>query len=177
MEILRGGLWHTTSESRWNGIDATGRILVKPPVPDNERHGTSSYARSLGGVSLFDFVDFDYEAYKRNCQVNHVAAFVPVYSAWEAAVWIEIDPSTVSVSLTSARDLHARGNKREPTGIGSLALSREPTSATSRARRSFASCLFAVVIAHSRPLPDGQGAPESRMESGADLPPNAARSG
>ena len=59
-------------------------------------------------MSLFDFVDFDYEAYKRNCLVDHVATFVPVYSAWVGAVWIEIDRSTVSAGLISARDLHAR---------------------------------------------------------------------
>ena len=122
METLRGGLWHTSSESRWDDIDATGGILVEPPGPDNERHGTRCgpsgypYVRSLGGVSLFDFAGFDYEAYKRNCLVDHVAAFVPVYSAWEGAVWIEIDRSAVSPSLKSPRDLWARWEREQAYG-------------------------------------------------------------
>ena len=129
MEILRGSLWHTTTEARWEGIRAAGAILVEPPVPDGERHGTAigpsgyPYARSLGGVSLFDFADFDYEAYKRNCHVDHVARFVPVYSAWHGAVWIEIDRSGVSTSLLSARDLEARRKREQAYGhrlIGSV---------------------------------------------------------
>ena len=30
MEILRGSLWHTTTEARWEGIRAAGAILVEP---------------------------------------------------------------------------------------------------------------------------------------------------
>ena len=124
MEILCGSLWHTTTEARWEGIRAAGAILVEPPVPDGERHRTPigpsgyPYARSLGGVSLFDFADFDYEAYKRNGPVDHVAGFVPVYSAWHGAVWIEIDRSAVATSLLSARDLQARWEREQAYGHG-----------------------------------------------------------
>lgn len=69
METLRGGLWHTTSEERFEGIRSRKAILSNPPLGEDERWGTLigpegwPYVRTLGGVCLFDFAGFDPEAY------------------------------------------------------------------------------------------------------------------
>jgi hypothetical protein len=72
LKELHGGLWHTTIPERYENILSSGFILPEPPnMPDNERWSTSQgkefypYVRQLGGVSLFDFDDFDPEAYSK----------------------------------------------------------------------------------------------------------------
>ena len=65
LQELYGGLWHTTHPDRFEKILARGAILPEPNIPDCERWCTGGgsehypYARSLGGVSLFDFDLFD----------------------------------------------------------------------------------------------------------------------
>ena len=65
-EVL-GGLWHTTHPERFRGILASKAILFDPPDnpnPDGWKTISGelycSYARKLGGISLFDFAGFDY---------------------------------------------------------------------------------------------------------------------
>jgi hypothetical protein len=91
---LRGGVWHTTSRDRYHAILQTGSILPEPPISDSERWGTGlgttgcPYVRSLGGVSLFDFSDFDAEVYSNDYPVSSWREFVPYRSTWGEAIWI-----------------------------------------------------------------------------------------
>ena len=83
IDTLRGGLWHTTSECRFQGIMSRKAILSDLPVPEDKRWGTRCgpsgwpYVRTLGGVSLFDFAGFDPEDYKERCPVSNWRHFVP----------------------------------------------------------------------------------------------------
>lgn len=114
MDTLRGGLWHTTSEQRYEGILAAGAILAEPPVPDEERWATRCgawgwpYVRKLGGVSLFDFEGFDAEIYEERFRLSSWREFVPFRQAWGSSVWIEIDRALASNGLVSGQALLAR---------------------------------------------------------------------
>jgi hypothetical protein len=72
LQTLRGGVWHNSDSERYKGIISAGAILPEPPIPDSDRWGTGlgtigcPYVRSIGGVSLFDFRDFDPEEYSKN---------------------------------------------------------------------------------------------------------------
>lgn len=114
MDTLRGGLWHTTSEERYEGILAAGAILAKPPIPDEERWGTRCgawgwpYVRKLGGVSLFDFEGFDVETYEARFRLSSWREFVPFLQAWGSSVWIEIDRTLATAGFVSGKALLAR---------------------------------------------------------------------
>lgn len=107
MGTLRGGLWHTTSECRYKGIQICRAILANPPIPERERWGTQAgplgwpFVRKLGGVSLFDFDGFDAQAYQHRWPSSSWRQFVPIRPSWGASVWIEIDRSGVANKLLS----------------------------------------------------------------------------
>src|SRR5438309_5175332 len=69
LKKLRGGLWHTTHLDRYRNILTEGSIVPEPNIPNSDRWKTSQgedyypYVRMLGGVSLFDFDEFDPERY------------------------------------------------------------------------------------------------------------------
>ena len=94
IKTLRGGLWHTTSPERFEGIQYYRAILVNPPIPEDEKWGTRSgpegwpFVRKLGGVSLFDFEEFDIQTYKCKWPLSSWWEFVPFRQSWGAAVWI-----------------------------------------------------------------------------------------
>ena len=117
MGTLQGGLWHTTSEERYEGILAVGAILAEPPVPDEERWATRCgargwpYVRKLSGVSLFDFEGFDVKTYEAQCPASSWREFVPFRRAWGASVWIEIDRASAEERLVSGEELLARQNE------------------------------------------------------------------
>ena len=79
---LWGGVWHTTHPERFLSILNDGAILLEPPIPNDERWGVGlgpdhyPFVRSIGGVSLFDFRDFDPVRWSR--KIGQVAK---VYSA------------------------------------------------------------------------------------------------
>jgi hypothetical protein len=83
LQQLHGGLWHTTSSDRFESILATGAILPEPNIPDSKRWCTGGgsehypYVRTLGGVSLFDFDQFDPGIYGERCPSSTWAYFVP----------------------------------------------------------------------------------------------------
>ena len=114
METLGGGLWHTTSESRYEGILASGAILAAPLIPEEERWGTRCgpcgwpYVRTLGGVSLFDFEGFEVATYEARCPSSSWREFVPFRRAWGSSVWIEIDRERVVSGLLDGEALLAR---------------------------------------------------------------------
>ena len=99
---LTGGLWHTTTPDRYRGILDVGRILPNPQIPDTERWKTSRgphyypYARTLNGVSLFDFSGFDPDAYSAKYPMSTWRAFVPVQRGARSAIWIELDRQRVA---------------------------------------------------------------------------------
>jgi hypothetical protein len=110
---LRGGLWHTTRPDYFRAILKSGAILPEPDIPEKERHGPLEgqrghpYVRTLGGVSLFDFTDFD-PAYQEERYRSSYAYFVPCQLQWESAVWIEIDREIVAPNLIEPRALLAK---------------------------------------------------------------------
>lgn len=105
---LIGGLWHTTSPDHFQGIRKGGAILPGEI--------SKSYARDIGGVSLFDFEGFDPEAFSAKYPTIPYLEFVPYQSCWGcAAVWIEIDPEKIASQLISGRDLWIRRKAENAT--------------------------------------------------------------
>jgi hypothetical protein len=118
---LRGSVWHTTNSDRFRGVVRSGAILPEPDIKDADRWSTSQgsanypYVHTLGGVSLFDFRDFDPEYYSDVYPISTWREFVPYRSAWREAVWIEIDISQLGDAFISGPALLARW-KVEPVG-------------------------------------------------------------
>lgn len=111
---LLDGLWHTTTPSRYEQIRRAGCILPNPPIPDTERWSTSQgpdyypYVRVLGGVSLFDFRDFDPASYDAMYPMSNWRAFVPCRREYGAAVWIDIDRTQIGAAIIDAEALRER---------------------------------------------------------------------
>jgi hypothetical protein len=108
---LRGRLWHTTHPDRFNAILASGAILPDPDIQNWKALGGKdccSYARKLGGVSLFDFDQFDPKSYEEEYRLSTWWAFVPYIEDWGCAVWIEIYREKVAPHLVSRSDLVER---------------------------------------------------------------------
>ena len=113
---LFGSVWHTTSLERYSMIVGDGCIKANPDIPDSERWGTKlgekyfPFVRSLGGISVFDFRDFDAGA-------TDWATFVPCRTEWQSAVWIEVDISKLGDSFKSAQSIrqlwHQMGSTRK----------------------------------------------------------------
>jgi hypothetical protein len=88
--------------------------LSDPNTPDSERWSTSQgsdyypYVRTLGGVSLFDFDQFDAETYSNKCPSSSWGEFVPYRRDWGCAVWIEIDRKRVDADIISGPSLVAK---------------------------------------------------------------------
>ena len=119
LDVLLGSLWHTTHPDRFVSILEDGAILPEPDIPESDRWKTSRgpeyypYVRTLGGVSLFDFNDFDQESYDEKCPISTWREFVPFRSAWGSAVWIEIDREAVKNCLIPGDELLALWKKEE----------------------------------------------------------------
>lgn len=103
LELL-GSVWHTTNLERYSMIVSDGCIKANPDIPDCDRWGTKlgekhfPFVRSLGGVSVFDFRDFDTDA-------KDWTTFVPCRTDWQSAVWIEVDISKLGDSFKSAQSI------------------------------------------------------------------------
>ena len=108
--VLIGGLWHTTSTDRYNSIIRDGYILPEPNISEAERWATKMgkdlypFVRTLGGVSLFDFKDFDPNEYSERCPNSSWYEFVPFREIWQSAVWIEINRDTVKDNFISGNE-------------------------------------------------------------------------
>jgi hypothetical protein len=111
---LCGRLWHTTHSDRFALILSSGAILPEPAVPNCDRWKTSQgeeyypFVRTLGGVSLFDFDNFDPEIYSNSCPMSSWHEFVPYRKDWGHSVWIEIDREQVAPQFISGPDLVTR---------------------------------------------------------------------
>jgi hypothetical protein len=114
LKELYGGLWHATHPDRFAGIICAGAILPEPNILDSDRWKTSRgkhyypYVRTLGGVSLFDFHQFDADRYTNQYPMSSWWEFVPYPPYWGCSVWIEIDRERVASQLISGSDLIAR---------------------------------------------------------------------
>ena len=113
---LLNKLWHTTSPERFNSILVTGAILPEPDIPEDKRWKTSQgseyypFVRSLGGVSLFDFDQFDPETYGNKYPMSSWYEFVPYQTGQEAAIWIEIDRQLIAPQFISGPALVEKWN-------------------------------------------------------------------
>lgn len=96
--IPEGGNW---SPERSDLIARDQAILPDPPIPDADRWATAAgpayfpFVRTLEGVSLFDFDDFDPDTYGICYPMSNWTEFVPFRDVWGAAIWIEIDREAV----------------------------------------------------------------------------------
>ncbi len=112
--LLKGRLWHTTNPQRFKSILEKGFILPNPPIPDEERWKTSRgpeyypYVRKIGGVSLFDFENFESEEYSENYPMSSWYTFVPNAKTRENSVWIEIDRIKIAENFINGKDLLLR---------------------------------------------------------------------
>ena len=119
LDVLVGSLWHTTHPDRLASILEDEGILSEPDIPESDRWKTSRgpeyypYVRKLGGVSLFDFNNFDQKNYNRKYPLSTWREFVPFQSAWGSAIWIEIDRETVKDCLISGCELLIRWKQEE----------------------------------------------------------------
>jgi len=118
---LLGSVWHTTNSERFQGILHSEAILPEPIISDTARWSTSRgskwypYVRTLGGISLFDFRDFDPDQYSITNPASSWREFVPYRSKWKEAVWIEIDTSQLGNTFISGHDLLDRW-RAQPVG-------------------------------------------------------------
>lgn len=121
LKELLGGLWHTTPPDRFERILALGSILPIPDPPNPDGWKTMdgepyrSYAHTLGGVSLFDFDQFDPENYATRCPMSDWHTFVPYREKWGSAVWVEIDRELVAPNLISGADAVKRWHSAQTT--------------------------------------------------------------
>lgn len=148
---LYGSVWHTTSLERYLMITDDGCIKASPDIPESERWGTKlgaehfPFVRSLGGISVFDFRDFDTNA-------TDWATFVPCRSDWKSAVWIEIDVSKLGDSFKSAQSIRElwyemNSTRKFITRIEGAVLGLIPASAFRQVlhyerQNGFFSCLY-----------------------------------
>jgi hypothetical protein len=113
-DILRGSIWHTTTPQRYQSIVRDGYLRPEPDLPESERWGTAMgprlhpFVRSLGGVSLFDFREFDEAQYTERYPSSMWGAFVPCCQRSDAAVWIEIELVLVSEKFIDGMTLLQR---------------------------------------------------------------------
>lgn len=111
---LHGGLWHSTHPERFTGILRSGAILPEPNMPDSDRWKTSRgrdfypYVRLIGGVSLFDFHQFEPQSYQTAYPLSNWHEFIPYRKDWSGAVWIEIDRQQVLSKFISGDELLER---------------------------------------------------------------------
>jgi hypothetical protein len=105
MSKLHGGLWHTTHPQWFLKILDTGAILPEPDINNEVRWEAERgpefypYVRSIGGVSLFDFQQFDPRTYADDFPFCDWRKFVPCLSTrWGGAAWIEIDRAQMQAS-------------------------------------------------------------------------------
>ena len=112
-ERLNNSIWHTTSIDRYASISESGYLLPEPDIDDKHRWKTANgkqnypYVRILGGVSLFEFNNFDSEEYSRKYPVSMWGAFIPYRREWKSSIWIEIEKEKIIDNFISGVDLLA----------------------------------------------------------------------
>lgn len=118
-DLLLDRLWHTTSLTRYHMIKKDGQILPNPAIPEKERWGSNRgpefypYVRSLGGISLFDFTNFDEEVYCKKYVLSSWYEFVPYRRTWGTSVWIEINRKAMRENFISGKALLKKWKQEE----------------------------------------------------------------
>ena len=114
---LMGRLWHTTHPDRFKQIMKDAEISPNPAIPEKERWKTSRgpeyypFVRTLNGVSLFDFKNFDEVSYGEKYPLSNWREFVPCRSLWDEAIWLEIDRAKASDNLIGGKELIEKWKK------------------------------------------------------------------
>ena len=104
-------MWHSTSIKRYKSILECCNILPEPNIPNSERWSTSRgelhypLVRHLGGVSLFDFDNFNPKAYSQKYPASSWRTFVPNRKGWDETVWIKINRLKTIDKLINGADL------------------------------------------------------------------------
>ena len=85
-----------THPDRFAAILTSGYLSANPDIPNSQRWKASRpeyypFVRCLGGISLFDFSNFDPEDYEKTHPFSNWYDFVPYLDSWGGAVWIEVD--------------------------------------------------------------------------------------
>lgn len=110
---LGNGVWHATHPERFVSIMAEG-LKAEPAISNGERWKTSRgpefypFVRKIGGVSLFDFTNFDPDIYDRSHPMSNWRAFVPHREDWAGAVWIQVDREMIGSRFISTDELVVR---------------------------------------------------------------------
>lgn len=111
-ETLKNRVWHTTSLQRFQQILIDKAILPKSPtIANSERWKASKgaefypFVRVIGGVSLFDFRNFDEKKYSEKYRLSSWSSFVPRQPKWDKVVWIEINTEMVRNNLILGTEL------------------------------------------------------------------------
>ena len=107
---LQNGIWHTTHPDRFESIMKEG-LKPEPDIPNNDRwktsHGPEYYpfVRKIGGISLFDFRNFNPDIYGSTHPMSDWNEFVPHRKEWTGAVWIQINQSMLGNSFVSSDEI------------------------------------------------------------------------
>jgi len=90
--------------------------------PDSERWSTGDgprhypFVRSIGGVSLFDFTQFEPNSYSERYPASQWRPFVPYPRGADSAIWIEIDRRQIATQFISGSELIARWKSEKAYG-------------------------------------------------------------
>ena len=106
---LRGGLWHRTGSHLFRRILECGEIQSYPDLPAGQlRWGElhTTQCRSMGGVSLFDFMDARWRCLFANGHETYWLEFLGECTGcidpdiWLSTVWLAIDRDSLSGFVT-----------------------------------------------------------------------------
>lgn len=120
-DVLHGSLWHTTTVERYEGIVRDGHILPEPDI-NSERWGTAlgpdyfPFVRSIGGVSLFDFRNFNPKKYSERYPFSMWRTFVPCISKKEESIWIELNYKAIKSRFISGKKLVSQWKDSDSLG-------------------------------------------------------------
>jgi len=109
--VLMTGIWHSTSPERYKKIIESKFILPEPAIPNNERWSTAKgkdlypFVRSIGGVSIFDFRNFNVVEYSNTYSTSVWATFVPCRLGWDTTIWLELDEEKMNEDYLSPNEV------------------------------------------------------------------------
>ncbi len=114
---LWNDVWHVTHPERFLSILDDGAILPNPNIPDKVRWKTARgaefypYVRSIDGVSIFDFRDFDAVWYQEHYPLSSWHEFVNLhrdFGKWTGAVWLRLNAPLIEPQTIWGKQLVAK---------------------------------------------------------------------
>ena len=118
-ELLNNRLWHTTKIERFQQIVKCGYILAEPAIEDKyrwkTRNGPENYpfVRTLGGISVFEFNEFNPDNYAKLYPISSWHTFVPYRKDWGVSLWIEIDKEKIDNHFMNGESVLQLWRERE----------------------------------------------------------------